>query len=137
MSELLAGGPPNAEYPPTQEDITDARNEAENAQAAADEYQALADAAAGPSANDSGADDPCNEGSIKSGKKCTKLTRKSGAEHIKRGTPPENTTFKADYYYEPGTYYEGGEVFNENTLFTDFPNSTHSDIDRQKHCFEM
>ena len=48
LDELLAGGPPNAEYPPTQEDITDARNEAENAQAAADEYQALADAAAGP-----------------------------------------------------------------------------------------
>ena len=92
---------------------------------------AAADAAAGPSA-----DDPCNEGYIKSDKKCTKLTRKSGAEHIKRGTPPENTTFKADYYYEPGTYYEGGEVFNENTLFTDFPNSTHSDIDRQKHCFK-
>ena len=92
---------------------------------------AAADAAAGPSA-----DDPCNEGYIKSDKKCTKLTRKSGAEHIKRGTPPENTTFKADYYYEPGTYYEGGEVFNENTLFTDLPNSTHSDIDRQKHCFK-
>jgi hypothetical protein len=46
LDELLAGGPPDAEYPPTEEDITDARNEAENAQAAADEYQAEADAAA-------------------------------------------------------------------------------------------
>lgn len=135
LDELLAGGPPDAEYPPMMDDITDARNEAENAQAAADEYQALADAA-GPSANDSGADDPCNEGYIKSDKKCTKLTRKSGAEHIKRGTPPENADFKANYYYEPGTYYEGGEVFNKNTLFTDFPNSTHSDEYREKECFK-
>lgn len=82
------------------------------------------------------ADDPCNEGYIKSGTTCTKLTRKTGAEHIKRGTPPENADFKADYYYEPGTYYEGGEVFNKNTLFTDFPNSTHSDEDREKECFK-
>ena len=78
----------------------------------------------------------CAEGYIKSGKKCTKLTRKSGAEHIKRGTPPQNADFKDDYYYEPGTYYEGGEVFNKNTLFTDFPNSTHSDEYREKECFK-
>jgi len=35
LEELMAGGPPDARYPPTEEDITDARNEAENAIAAA------------------------------------------------------------------------------------------------------
>jgi len=136
LDELLAGKSLDGVNPPTHEDITDARNEAENAQAEADHYQAEADAAAVDADAGPSADDPCNEGYIKSGKKCTKLTRKSGAEHIKRGTPPENADFKADYYYESGTYYDGGEVFNENTLFTDFPNSTHSDIDRQEHCFK-
>jgi len=77
----------------------------------------------------------CSEGYIKSGNKCTKLLRKSGSEHIKRGTSPEKAAFKTDYYYEPGTYYEGDEVFNENTLFTDFPNSTHSDEARERQCF--
>jgi len=35
LDELMAGGPPDARHPPTEEDITDARNEAENAIAAA------------------------------------------------------------------------------------------------------
>ena len=35
LEELMAGGPPDARYPPTEEDIRDARNEAQNAIAAA------------------------------------------------------------------------------------------------------
>jgi hypothetical protein len=35
LEELMAGGPPDARYPPTEKDIRDARNEAENAIAAA------------------------------------------------------------------------------------------------------
>ena len=35
FEELMAGGPPDARHPPTEEDIRDARNEAENAVAAA------------------------------------------------------------------------------------------------------
>jgi hypothetical protein len=80
----------------------------------------------------------CGRGYLKSGTECKKLftNNEDWIEHLDTEPGNPGDGYKKDYHYEPGTYYEGGQVFNENTLFTDFPNSTHSDEYREKHCFD-
>jgi hypothetical protein len=101
----------------------------------------IADAQAAVDAADAAATPPpppplvCGRGYLKSGTECKKLltNNEDWIEHL--DTEPRNPGddipgYKKDYHYEPGTYYEGGQVFNVKPI----PGSVGPE--REKHCFK-
>ena len=74
-------------------------------------------------------------GRSESSSECKKLLTSNGDWIENLDTEPRNSgveipDYKNDYHYEPGTYYEGGQVFNVKPI----PGSVGPE--REKHCFD-
>jgi hypothetical protein len=111
----------------TADEIADAQAAVDAADAAAAAADAAADATPPPLV--------CGRGYLKSGTECKKLLTTNGDWIEHAGLDPHVSAddipgYKKDYHYEPGTYYEGGQVFNVKPI----PGSVGPE--REKHCFK-